>query len=85
MFLFLMILVWCVYYVVRLRLPYGVVSCPVQVLPGRTHPLNNMSSCGGYVLTGIKVTNNADPRGVQPSTRAPDMAKARRKKRYRRN
>ena len=66
--------VWC-----------GVVFCPVQVLPGRTHPLNNMSSCGGYVLTGIKVINNPDPRGVLPGARAPDVAKARRKKRYRRN
>ncbi|CAM9948185.1 unnamed protein product [Ascophyllum nodosum] len=53
-----------------------------QVLPGRTHPLNNMSSCGGYVLTGIKVTNNPDPRGAIPLARVPDRAKSRKKKRY---
>eukprot|EP00752_Nemacystus_decipiens_P006914 g6208.t1 len=56
-----------------------------QVLPGRTHPLNNMSSCGGYVLTGIKVTYTPDPRGVVPTARIPDMAKKHKKKRYKRN
>lgn len=66
-----------------------VAACPPvqpnkQVLPGRTHPLNNMSSCGGYVLTGIKVTHNPDPRGVVPTARIPDMAKRHKKKRYKR-
>ncbi|CAF1006328.1 unnamed protein product [Brachionus calyciflorus] len=28
-----------------------------QVLPERTHPKNNMDCCGGYLLTGITVTN----------------------------
>ncbi|CAM9249660.1 unnamed protein product [Choristocarpus tenellus] len=32
-----------------------------QVLPGRTHPLNNMSSSGGYLLAGIRVLNKHDP------------------------
>ncbi|CAN0059085.1 unnamed protein product [Pylaiella littoralis] len=56
-----------------------------QVLPGRTHPLNNMSSCGGYVLTGIKVTHTQDPRMVIPKARIPDMAKKHKKKRYKRS
>uniref|UniRef100_A0A224ZAB1 tRNA (adenine(58)-N(1))-methyltransferase non-catalytic subunit TRM6 n=1 Tax=Rhipicephalus zambeziensis TaxID=60191 RepID=A0A224ZAB1_9ACAR len=30
-----------------------------QVLPNRTHPSISMSGGGGYVLTGIKVTDNA--------------------------
>jgi hypothetical protein len=29
-----------------------------QVLPNRTHPLNDMHSESGYILTGIKVHNN---------------------------
>jgi len=28
---------------------------PFQVLPGRTHPVMQMSACSGYILTGIKV------------------------------
>lgn len=70
-------------------LPSLVLSCLSlvceQVLPGRTHPLNNMSSCGGYVLTGIKATHTPDPRGVVPTARIPDMAKKHKKKRYKRN
>ncbi|CAM9767340.1 unnamed protein product, partial [Hapterophycus canaliculatus] len=55
-----------------------------KVLPGRTHPLSNMSCCGGYVLTGIKVMHTPDPRGVIPTLRVPDMAKRHKKKRYKR-
>ncbi|CAM9847205.1 unnamed protein product [Discosporangium mesarthrocarpum] len=59
-----------------------------QVLPGRTHPLNSMSSSGGYLLTGIKTTNNPDPRrpgagGVGVYTKGdlnPPKGKRRRKK-----
>lgn len=44
-----------------------------------------MSSCGGYVLTGIKVLCNEDPRMVVPAARpAAEGARARKKKRYRR-
>ncbi|CBN75132.1 conserved unknown protein [Ectocarpus siliculosus] len=64
--------------------PFAIYSEFIEVLPGRTHPLNNMSSCGGYVLTGIKITNNRDPRGVIPKARIPDMAKRHKKKRYKR-
>lgn len=69
----------------RVRSTESIVWNRQQVLPGRTHPHNNMSSCGGFVLTGIKVLNNKDPRGVLPAARpAAEGAKARKRRRYRR-
>ena len=58
-----------------------------QVLPGRTHPAMNMTSCSGFILTGVKVhkrndgwqfvekvkeTKKARPDGVGPRAEGED-------------
>lgn len=45
-----------------------------QVLPGRTHPSMNMSSCGGYILTGIKVHRNDNWKFIDKSEKAAERA-----------
>ena len=34
---------------------------PAQVLPSRTHPKMQMSATGGYLLTGVRVADEAAP------------------------
>ena len=41
-----------------------------QVLPGRSHPLMRMDNASGYILTGIKVSNEPTlPPIEQPATK----------------
>lgn len=37
----------------------------IQVLPARTHPMMAMSGSGGYMLSGIRVTNDEAPAGLE--------------------
>lgn len=48
-----------------------------QVLPGRTHPLMNMSGSAGYLLHAIKVYDNPDANAVENGQKLARLAKKR--------